>query len=90
MVYAVYYCHRLTKTRYYDKFEPTQSNATLESVEKIASALDLPLSKLFELVGDDTFDSIPMKCYELIASKSKEEQEKLYNIIVEIDAYKHQ
>lgn len=75
---------------YIGQVERGEKNATLESVEKIASALDVPLSKLFELVGDDTFDSIPMKCYELIASKSKEEQEKLYNIIVEIDAYKHQ
>lgn len=51
--------------------------------------MDLPLSKLFELVGVDTFDSVPMKCYELIAARNTEEQELLYRMLVEINAYKH-
>jgi hypothetical protein len=32
--------------------------------------------------------SIPLECYELIASKTKAEQEQILRILVEIDKYK--
>lgn len=75
---------------YIGQVERGEKNATLESIEKIASAMCIPLSKLFEKIGEDHTDSIPMKCYALIASKSKSEQEQLYKILVEIDKYKNQ
>jgi hypothetical protein len=56
----------------------------------IASVLPVPLSKLFEKIGEDSSDSIPMKCYELVASKSKAEQEHLYKMLIEMDKYKNQ
>lgn len=67
-----------------------EKNATLESIDKIASAMDIPLSKLFEKMGEDNSDSIPLKCYELVASKSKAEQEHLYKMLVEMDRCKNQ
>lgn len=73
---------------YIGQVERGEKNATLESIAKIASAMELPLSNLFELVGDGTFDSIPMKCYELMASKSKEDQERLFKILTDIAEYK--
>lgn len=75
---------------YIGQVERGEKNATLESIEKIASAMEVPLSKLFEKMGEDASDSIPMKCYELVASKSKVEQEHLYKMLVEMDKYKNQ
>lgn len=75
---------------YIGQVERGEKNATLESVDKIASAMGVPLSKLFEKMGEDSSDSIPLKCYELVASKSKAEQEHLYKVLVEMDKYKNQ
>lgn len=75
---------------YIGQVERGEKNATLESIDKIASAMDIPLSKLFEKMGEDSSDSIPLKCYELVASKSKAEQEHLYKMLVEMDKYKNQ
>lgn len=72
---------------YIGQLERGEKNATLESILKIASALDVPLSRLFENMEEVGLKeaSIPAKCYELLLSKSKEEQEKLYRIILEIE-----
>ena len=72
---------------YIGQVERGEKNATLESIEKISSAMNVPLSKLFEKIGGDEADSIPMKCYNLVASKSRSQQEHLYKILVEIDEY---
>ncbi len=75
---------------YIGQVERGEKNATLESIKKISSALSVPLSKLFEKIGEDDTDSIPMKCYELVASKSRAGQEDLCKILVEPDKYKNQ
>ena len=75
---------------YIGQVERGEKNATLESIEKIAAAIDVPLSKLFDKIGctpDDSTD-IPVKCYELLLTKSKSEQEQIYRIILELDKYK--
>jgi transcriptional regulator with XRE-family HTH domain len=65
---------------------------TLESVEKIAAALRVPLSVLLEKIGEYNGDSdrrnIPLECYEILAAKTPSEQEQILRIIVEIDRYK--
>ena len=76
---------------YIGQLERGEKNATVESIEKITAALQLPLSKLFEkLDGEDAVgaNSIPLACYELLSSKTLEEQEQLYRILVEMDKYK--
>lgn len=74
---------------YIGQLERGEKNATLESIEKIASALNIPLSQLFEKLGDgEVSDSIPLKCYEFLSAKTKTEQEHLYRMLVEIDKYK--
>lgn len=75
---------------YIGQVERGEKNATLESIEKIASAMGVSLSKLFEKIGEDSTDSFPMKCYELVATKSKSEQEHLYKMLLEIEKYKNQ
>ena len=73
---------------YIGQVERGEKNATLESIEKIASALNVPLSKLFDKYDPDDSNDIPSKCYEFILSKTKSEQERLYKLILEIDKYK--
>ena len=79
-----------THHTYIGQIERGEKNATVESIEKISSALNLPLSELFEKIGvqENSERKIPLECYEFISSKSKDEQEQIYRIIVEIDKYK--
>ena len=76
---------------YVGQIERGEKNATIESIEKISKALDVSLSKLFEKMGarDGSVRNLPLECYDLLASKSKAEQENLYRILTEIDKYKN-
>lgn len=75
---------------YIGQIERGEKNATIESIEKIASALNISLSQLFEKLGDrEVSDNIPLKCYEFLAAKTQTEQEHLYRMLVEIDKYKN-
>ena len=80
-------CH----TTYIGQIERGEKNATIESIEKIALALGISLSKLFENIGgvNDGVRNIPLECYEFIAEKSKNEQEQLHRLLIEIDKYKN-
>ncbi len=75
---------------YIGQVERGEKNATIESIEKISAALNVSLSKLFEQLGGKTEDvrNIPLECYELLSSKSVEEQEHIYRILIEMDKYK--
>ena len=75
---------------YIGQLERGEKNATLESIEKIASALNVSLSKLFEQLGgqDACKRNIPLECYEFLSAKTPEEQEQLFNILREMDKYK--
>ena len=75
---------------YIGQIERGEKNATLESIEKISTALNISLSKLFENldVRKDGVRDIPLACYEFLLEKSKEEQEQIYRILLEMDKYK--
>ncbi len=75
---------------YIGQLERGEKNATLESVERITAALGVSLSKLFEKLDgrEDNAQNIPLACYQLLSAKSKEEQEQLYKILLEMDQYK--
>ncbi len=75
---------------YIGQLERGEKNATLESIEKITVPLNVPLSKLFEKLDEKTVGerNIPLECYEFLSAKSKEEQEQLYRILIEMDKYK--
>ena len=62
----------------------------VERGEKNAAAIEVPLSKLFDKLGSSPDESvdIPAKCYDLLLTKSKSEQEQIYRIILELDKYK--
>lgn len=74
---------------YIGQVERGEKNATLESIEKITSALNISLSQLFEKLGnEETSDNIPLKVYEFFSAKTKSEQEHLYRLLIEMDSYK--
>ena len=75
---------------YIGQLERGEKNATLESIDKIATALNVSLSKLFEKLGgqEDGSRDIPLECYEFLSAKTTEEQEHLYRILIEMDKYK--
>ena len=76
---------------YIGQLERGEKNATLESIERITAALGISLSKLFEKLDgqeDGGEKDIPLACYEVLSAKSKEEQEQLYKILLEMDKYK--
>ncbi|MBR7165769.1 MAG: helix-turn-helix transcriptional regulator [Clostridia bacterium] len=76
---------------YIGQLERGEKNATLESIDRIASSLNLPLSKLFENLGGASSaseENFPLACYELILTKNPEEQEQIFKILLELDKYK--
>ena len=75
---------------YIGQLERGEKNATLESVEKIASAMDISLSELFDKLGKSGSNNIAAKCYDLVASKNEAEQMQLYKMLQEMDKYKNQ
>lgn len=76
---------------YIGQLERGEKNATLENVEKISSALHISLAQLFEKIDDDDpHDNIPLMCYEFFSTKTKDEQERLYHILMEMDKYKNE
>ena len=79
-------CH----TTYIGQIERGEKNATIGSIEKISAALNVSLSKLFEKLDsqEDGTRNIPLECYELLSAKTKEEQEHLYRVLLEMDRYK--
>ena len=79
-------CHHT----YIGQIERGEKNATIESIAKIATALNVSLSKLFETLGvqEDAVRNIPLECYEFLLAKTREEQEHIYRILIEMDKYK--
>ncbi len=76
---------------YIGQLERGEKNATLESIEKIASSLNVSLSKLLENLGGEKCDSqpnLPLECYEFLLAKSQEDQERIMRILKEMDQFK--
>jgi transcriptional regulator with XRE-family HTH domain len=75
---------------YIGQIERGEKNATIESIEKIASALNVSLSTLFEKLGaqESVSRNIPLECYEFLCAKTEAEQEQIFRILIEMDKYK--
>lgn len=75
---------------YIGQLERGEKNATLESIDKIATSLNVSLSQLFEnLNSNNTKEpNIPLQCYEFMLTKNKKEQEQIIKILFEMDKYK--
>lgn len=68
---------------YIGQVERGEKNATIESISKIATGLSLPLSKLFENLGDaeEITANYPAEAYDLVLSLPANKQEKLIKIM---------
>ena len=75
---------------YIGQLECGEKNATLESINRVATALNISLSKLFENLGGTEIveRNIPLECYDFLLTKSHDEQELLLKILIEMDKYK--
>lgn len=75
---------------YIGQLERGEKNATLESIERISSSLNIPLSQLLEKIEDYNNDTsnYPLLCYEILADMSSQEQMKIYEILVAVTEYK--
>ncbi len=75
---------------YVGQLERGEKNPTIESIDRIAAALSISLSRLFEKIENEQNEAknTPRECYEFLLTKTPVEQEQLYNILLEIDKYK--
>jgi transcriptional regulator with XRE-family HTH domain len=79
-----------THGKYIGQLERGEKNATLESIGKIARALNLPLEILLEnIVIGDTKNKIPKDCYNLLTSMSEKEQKAMLELIKKVIEYKN-
>jgi len=68
--------------KYIGQVERGEKNATIESIGKIAKALDVSLALLLEnIVVGQTDNRIPQECYNLITSMNEKEQAIILDII---------
>lgn len=75
---------------YIGQLERGEKNATLESIEKVAKALKLPLENLFEkiVISDDNLNQTSLEIYQIVSSLKSEEQKIIQKIIKDIVKYK--
>lgn len=68
---------------YIGQVERGEKNATIITIEKVAHALQVPISNLFEKIEDsnDNSKSYPLLAYNLIEQFPESKQEKLYLIL---------
>ena len=75
---------------YIGQLERGEKNATLESIQKVATGLAISFEDLFENLSPKKDDAkIATKCYELIYALPLEEQQKIYEIIKKTIEYKN-
>ena len=74
---------------YIGQLERGEKNATLESIEKVSRALQIPLEILMEkIVLADACNEIPSKFYDLVNPLQISEQKFLYELLEQIIKYK--
>lgn len=74
---------------YIGQTERGEKNATVDSLFRIITALNIPMSALFEKIGDGNAEEIPLAVCEIAAAKSPEEQKRFFYLLKEIENYKN-
>ena len=77
---------------YIGQLERGEKNATLESIHKVTRALGIPLDFLFEKIDADLPTgkrNYPLECYDLILSLPLPRQEKMMQILIDIENYRN-
>ena len=74
---------------YIGQLERGEKNATLDSISKVALALNISLSQLFESISlsSDT-TNIPSRCYSIIQQQPLKDHEALLEIVLATIKYK--
>jgi len=74
---------------YVGQLERGEKNATLETIEKVARALDITFEALFEaIIAGDADSSTALEVYQLIATRPDKEQRLLLEILKKVLEYK--
>lgn len=76
--------------KYIGQLERGEKNATIESIGKIAKALDVPFEVLFENISPGSVtNEIPKECYNLLTAMSVKEQAAMFDIIKKAVEFKN-
>ena len=74
---------------YIGQLERGKKNATIESISKIAGALGVSLSRLFENISiEQQENNLPAQCYALLQEQPVNDQKALADILVALIQYK--
>lgn len=74
---------------YIGQLERGEKNATVESLEKVCSALQYPMDQLFQnMVSGSHVENFADKCYFLLSKQSPADQEQLYQLLLLLLQYK--
>lgn len=75
---------------YIGQVERGEKNATIESIEKICIALDLPMEDLFnKIIPTSPKHKVAQQCYDFIISQPAKDQRSLYILFEDIVKYKN-
>lgn len=70
---------------YIGQVERGEKNMTIDSLSKIAAALNVPISSVFdEFDGELKDENFPFLAYQLLSTLNDRQQEKLYGILKDI------
>lgn len=69
---------------YIGQIERGEKNLTLVSLEKVLTALDVPLNEVFMHIPSPATETIPDLCYQLIAQMTGAQQRHVYCILKEM------
>ena len=73
---------------YIGQVERGEKNLTIESLEKITAALQVPMASVFELVEERHDESnYPLMAYDFFSGRKPTHSRKLYEILTRIDEY---
>lgn len=75
---------------YIGQLERGEKNATIESISKIAGALGVSLSRLFENISiEQQENNLPAQCYALLQEQPVNDQKALAEILAALIQYKN-
>ena len=70
------------------QIERGEKGATLDTLYRISSVLEIPLSRLLENIDmEDNGRNIPLEVYEYFLAKTPEQQEQMFQILKHVDSY---
>lgn len=76
---------------YIGQLERGEKCPTIDSIDKVCQALQISLSQLFDKLNSEPSirtDDIALQCYDMMCSKTKDEQKEMMNLILAIERYK--